>query len=58
MTDATKATLLSEAKTQLEKYASGHNLEVEWHLKPNGTVALIRLAIVFHGEEMLFAEEI
>ena len=56
--DATKASLLSEAKSQLEKYAADHNLAETWHLKPAGTVTLIRLAVVFHGEELLFAEEI
>ena len=29
-----------------------------WKLKPQGTVTLIRLALVFHGEELIFAEEI
>ncbi|MBP5638174.1 MAG: AAA family ATPase [Victivallales bacterium] len=56
--DTAKTMLLSEAKAQLEKYATDHNLADEWHLKPNGTVTLIRLAVVFHGEELLFAEEI
>ena len=34
------------------------NLAETWRLKPAGTVTLIRLALVFHGEELLFAEEI
>ncbi len=55
---AMKAALLSEAKAQLEKYAEDHRIVEEWCLKPNGTVTLIRLAVVFHGEELLFAEEI
>ncbi len=55
---ATKAAFLSEAKAQLEKYAEDHRIVEEWCLKPNGTVTLIRLAVVFHGEELLFAEEI
>ena len=53
-----KAPLLAEAKSQLERYAEDHNLAETWRLKPQGTVTLIRLALVFHGEELLFAEEI
>ena len=58
VTDVAKAALLSEAKEQLERYAEDHGLAEAWHLKPNGTVTLIRLAVVFLGEELLFAEEI
>ena len=57
-TEATKMALLNEAKTQLERYAADNHLTEIWHLKPIGTVTLIRLAVVFHGEELLFAEEI
>ena len=53
-----KASLLAEARSQLERYAEDHNLAETWRLKPSGTVTLIRLALVFHGEELLFAEEI
>ncbi len=53
-----KASLLTEAKSQLERYTEDHNLVETWHLKPLGTVTLIRLALVFHGEELLFSEEI
>ena len=53
-----KAALLSEAKGQLERYAQEHRLAEAWHLTPNGTVTLIRLALVFHGEELVIAEEI
>ena len=53
-----KASLLAEARSQLERYAEDHNLAETWRLKPAGTVTLIRLALVFHGEELLFAEEI
>ena len=53
-----KASLLAEARSQLERYAEDHNLAETWKLKPAGTVTLIRLALVFHGEELLFAEEI
>ncbi len=53
-----KAPLLAEAKSQLERYVEDHNLAEAWRLKPQGTVTLIRLALVFHGEELLFAEEI
>ena len=53
-----KASLLAEARSQLERYAEDHNLAETWKLKPSGTVTLIRLALVFHGEELLFAEEI
>ena len=58
VTDAGRAELLSEARTQLERYASDNNLAEAWHLTPTGTVTLIRLAVVFHGEELLLAEEI
>ncbi|MBR4675917.1 MAG: AAA family ATPase [Victivallales bacterium] len=58
LSDNTKTTLLAEARKQLERYAEDHGLEETWHLKPKGTVTLIRLAVVFHGEELLFAEEI
>ena len=53
-----KATLLVEAKEQLERYAKDNNLAQDWHLTPDGTVTLIRLALVFHGEDLVIAEEI
>ena len=53
-----KAALLAEAKEQLERYAKDHNLAQEWRLTPDGTVTLVRLALVFHGEELVIAEEI
>jgi len=58
VTKAMKASLLAEAKDQLERYARDNNLAEEWSLKPSGTVTLIRLAVVFHGENLLLAEEI
>jgi hypothetical protein len=58
VTDGAKAALLDEAREQLERYAEDHGLAEAWNLKPDGTVTLIRLAVVFHGEELLFAEEI
>ncbi len=58
VSEESKASLLAEAKSQLERYAEAHGLAKTWHLKPQGTVTLIRLALVFHGEELLFAEEI
>ena len=58
VSEESKATLLAEAKSQLERYAEAHELAKTWHLKPQDTVTLIRLALVFHGEELLFAEEI
>ena len=42
----------------MERYAKDHNLAQEWHLTPEGTVTLVRLALVFHGEELVIAEEI
>ncbi len=56
--DGAKAALLAEARSQLERYAVDNNLAEMWKLKPAGSVTLIRLALVFHGEELLFAEEI
>ncbi|MBQ9367304.1 MAG: AAA family ATPase, partial [Victivallales bacterium] len=53
-----KAALLSEARGQLERYTQEHRLAEAWHLPPKGTVTLIRLALVFHGEELVIAEEI
>ena len=50
--------LLEALPYQLERYAEDHSLAERWHLKPADTVTLIRLALVFHGEELLFAEEI
>jgi hypothetical protein len=58
VTKAMKASLLAEAKDQLERYARDNNLAEEWSLKPSGTVTLISLAVVFHGEDLLLAEEI
>ncbi|MBQ7650563.1 MAG: AAA family ATPase [Victivallales bacterium] len=58
VTDETRASILTEAKSQLERYAADRNLAEAWCLRPTGTVELIRLAVVFHGEELLFAEEI
>ena len=53
-----KATLLVEAKEQLERYAKDNNLAQDWRLTPDGTVTLIRLVLVFHGEDLVIAEEI
>jgi hypothetical protein len=58
VTETAKATLLAAAKTQLNHYMEDHHLAEEWRLKPLGPVTLLRLCIVFHGEELLFAEEI
>ena len=58
VSDDARASLLAEAKNQLERYALDHNLSKAWHLKPSGTVTLLRLAIVFHGEDLILAEEI
>jgi len=58
VTKTAKATMLAEAKDQLERYAQDNNLAEAWSLKPSGTVTLIRLAVVFHGEDLLLAEEI
>jgi len=58
VSDDARASLLAEAKNQLERYALDHNLSEAWHLKPSGTVTLLRLAIVFHGEDLILAEEI
>ena len=58
VTKKTKTSLLKEATSQLERYAKDHNLAEMWRLKPQGTVTLIRLALIFHGEELLFVEEI
>jgi hypothetical protein len=58
VTKALKASLLAAAKDQLERYAHDNNLADAWSLKPSGTVTLIRLAVVFHGEDLLLAEEI
>ena len=56
--EGTKEALLSEAKEQLERYAKDNNLADAWHLTPKSTVTLIRLALVFHGEELVIVEEI
>ncbi len=53
-----KELLLADAKKQLEQYAADYRISEEWCLKPNGPVTLIRLAVVFHGENLLFVEEI
>ena len=58
VTDAARDALLAEAKEQLEQYAKDQRIAEEWRLKPNGTITLIRLAVVFHGEALLFAKEI
>ena len=57
-TSAAKAKMLEEAKSQLEEYAEARNLAREWGLAPAGPVSLVRLCIVFHGETMLFVQEI
>ena len=53
-----KAAMIAEAREQLERYVKDNGLAKEWRLRPNGTVTLIRLVLVFHGEELFFAEEI
>lgn len=58
VSEEAKAVLRADARKQLEQYAADHHILEEWSLKPNGPVTLIRLAVVFHGENLLFAEEI
>ncbi|MBO4618694.1 MAG: AAA family ATPase [Victivallales bacterium] len=55
---AAKRKLLAAAKEQLEQYIKDHRLVREWRLKPRGPVTLIRLCVIFHGEELLIAQEI
>ena len=58
VTTTARRRMLAEARAQLEEYAAAHNLQEEWGLAPTGRVTLVRLCLVFHGEKMLFAEEI
>ena len=57
-TAAAKAKLLAEANAQLEAYAASKKLVREWGLKPQRSLALIRLCVAFHGEKLLFIQEI
>ena len=45
------------AKKQLEQYTEDHPSRQEYHLKPNGTVELKKLIVVYHGWEMVYCEE-
>ena len=58
VSEAAKRHLLAEAKAQADQYVADHRLAQEWRLRPEGPVTLIRLCAVFHGESLLFAEEI
>ena len=54
--EAIKETLLAETKGHLERCAADNGLVDEWHPRPCGIVTPIRLAVLFHGGELLFAE--
>ena len=56
---ATLAKLKADAASQLDRYAKDHDLARAWNLKEQGgTVALHRIAVVFHGGDVALCEEI
>ena len=58
VSEAAKRRLLADAKTQADQYVADHRLAQERRLRPEGPVTLIRLCVIFLGEELLLAEEI
>ena len=58
VSETAKKHLLADAKAQADQYVADHRLAQEWRLRPKGSVTLIRLCVIFHGEELLLAEEI
>ena len=56
---AALAKLKADAAAQLDRYAKDHDLARAWRLREaGGTVALHRIAIVFHGGDVACCEEI
>ncbi len=52
--DTIQDAFIAEATTQLAKYAKDKNLQTEWQLKPEGSINLTKLIVIFQGEEMKF----
>lgn len=50
--------LRKEAVRQLDQYAADKGLARLWQLKPEGQVELIKLAVVFHGGDMVLCERV
>jgi len=48
----------AEAADQLDRYAKDRDLATLWRLKPQGTVTLTRLVVVFHGTELALCERV
>ena len=56
---AALAKLKADAAAQLARYAKDHDLARAWNLREQGgTVALHRIAVVFHGGDVALCEEI
>ena len=56
---AALAKLKADAAAQLARYAKDHDLARAWRLREaGGTVALHRIAVVFHGGDVALCEEI
>ena len=56
---AALAKLKADAAAQLARYAKDHDLARAWNLREaGGTVALHRIAVVFHGGDVALCEEI
>ena len=49
--------LISQAKEQLDKYASDENLRKKWQLKPMGDITLKKLVLIFKGTELVHSSE-
>jgi hypothetical protein len=50
--------ILKKATVQLNNYAKDKNIHKEWQIKPNGTVTLKKLVLIFHGRELKLKKEI
>lgn len=50
--------LKKRATEQLEQYAADKGLGKLWQLKPEGGIELIRLAVIFHGGDMVLCERV
>ncbi len=58
VTAALKRQILADARGQLERYAAAHAVQTEWCLAPEGTVALHRIAVAFHGAKPALIAEL
>ena len=55
---AVEQEIIEKATAQLNKYAKDKNIHKEWQIKPDGTVTLKKIMLVFRGRELILKKEI